>query len=440
MPINPMTGRLYDTTLGNGAPIGLTALNQRPQQFKAMDLIKGGSSMRLIRYRSHKSLLLHGRYRNPILRSLQRQRMYDNSYGVVRKDPNSFRAAWEDMKRDQMTQFNPFTWRRSATMSAFDPTAVQKEYGIINPIFKKTRLNNNAWLRKHNFVTEDGNLRHVIDPVAHARLSAGTTWDQRVKRQGNRALTNSENGTIQDYLNNANPDLLGRLRDSGKLSDLTMQDAGTIMRMSMQNSITGRIGGFIEGMHNPNSPMNEAIYGGDGELTTAGSSYLNGQAYGQLGNIYRKEGVNGVRELAGKSSEELMAKGLGESAAKKFASKGATELMARVGLEVGGAAVAQFIPGVDVAVDAYLAYQIASFAAKETAKLTNKFIIQPAASAYRSLTGSISSAPFGMGYHDTLAAATSRARGVQAIQNSRLNARSVLGSEAAPIAQHFASL
>jgi hypothetical protein len=44
---------------------------------------------------------------------------------------------------------------------------------------------------------------------------------------------------------------------------------------------------------------------------------------------------------------------------------------------------------------------------------------------------------FGMGYNDTEAAATSRARGVMAIQNSRLNARSMLGSEAGMMAAHF---
>jgi len=57
--------------------------------------------------------------------------------------------------------------------------------------------------------------------------------------------------------------------------------------------------------------------------------------------------------------------------------------------------------------------------------------------ANKSLQGSINKPMFGMGYKDTEAAATSRARGVMAIQNSRLNARSMLGSEAAMMAAHY---
>jgi hypothetical protein len=44
---------------------------------------------------------------------------------------------------------------------------------------------------------------------------------------------------------------------------------------------------------------------------------------------------------------------------------------------------------------------------------------------------------FGTGFKDNEVAATSRARGVMAIQNSRLNARSLLGSEASMMAAHF---
>jgi hypothetical protein len=57
--------------------------------------------------------------------------------------------------------------------------------------------------------------------------------------------------------------------------------------------------------------------------------------------------------------------------------------------------------------------------------------------ATKSFQGSIHKPIFGMGYKDTQFAATSRARGVMAIQNSRLNARSMLGSEAGMMAAHF---
>lgn len=57
--------------------------------------------------------------------------------------------------------------------------------------------------------------------------------------------------------------------------------------------------------------------------------------------------------------------------------------------------------------------------------------------AVQSAQGSIAKPVMGMGYRDTTVAATSRQRGVMAIQNSRLNARSVLGTEGAQMAAHF---
>jgi len=63
--------------------------------------------------------------------------------------------------------------------------------------------------------------------------------------------------------------------------------------------------------------------------------------------------------------------------------------------------------------------------------------INLAGDAAKSLQGSLNKPVMGMGYKDTQVAATSRARGVMAIQNSRLNARSMLGSEAGQMAAHF---
>lgn len=57
--------------------------------------------------------------------------------------------------------------------------------------------------------------------------------------------------------------------------------------------------------------------------------------------------------------------------------------------------------------------------------------------AVKSMQGSMRKPLFGMGYQDNEVAATSRSRGVMAIQNSRLNARSMLGAEASMMAAHF---
>jgi hypothetical protein len=57
--------------------------------------------------------------------------------------------------------------------------------------------------------------------------------------------------------------------------------------------------------------------------------------------------------------------------------------------------------------------------------------------AMKSMQGTINKPMFGTGFKDNEVAATSRSRGVMAIQNSRLNARSLLGSEASMMAAHF---
>jgi hypothetical protein len=83
-------------------------------------------------------------------------------------------------------------------------------------------------------------------------------------------------------------------------------------------------------------------------------------------------------------------------------------LWASLAMDVGQLGVAAFKSGVDFAKEGVQSYR-----------------------------GQINKGVMGMGYRDNTVAATSRARGVQAIQNSRLNARSVLGSEAGAMHAHF---
>jgi len=90
------------------------------------------------------------------------------------------------------------------------------------------------------------------------------------------------------------------------------------------------------------------------------------------------------------------------------------------------------VPGLQALGTASLLYDLGKMAGEVVVSGINL-----AKDAYKSVQGTINKPAFGMGYQDTEAAATSRARGVMAIQNSRLNARSVLGSEAGMMAAHF---
>jgi hypothetical protein len=136
-----------------------------------------------------------------------------------------------------------------------------------------------------------------------------------------------------------------------------------------------------------------------------------------------EQAVDFLRSTGGKGAKFF--RPLGAIATKKLASSGAATFLA-----TRGAAMA--LPGVQLLAAASFIYDIGQMAGEVV-----KSGINLAKDANKSLQGSISKPTFGMGYKDTEAAATSRSRGVQAIQNSRLNARSTLGTEGAMMAAHY---
>jgi hypothetical protein len=126
-----------------------------------------------------------------------------------------------------------------------------------------------------------------------------------------------------------------------------------------------------------------------------------------------------------KSTAKKAGTTLGEEALAKFGAK--------AGLEVGGALAARtalnFIPIVNTVMWAMTAYDLTRMFVPNTAK----FAIDSA----RSYQGWGSRGTFGSPYKTNEASLTSRSRGVSAIQNSRLNARSILGSEAGGMHAYF---
>lgn len=121
---------------------------------------------------------------------------------------------------------------------------------------------------------------------------------------------------------------------------------------------------------------------------------------------------------------------------KNLGVKGVTDLLTKGGrsgrLVVGARAASMAIPGLQVLGAMSLLYDLGNMAGQVV-----KSGINLARDAAKSMQGSINKPLFGMGYRDTEAAATSRQRGVMAIQNSRLNARSMLGSEAGMLAARY---
>jgi len=99
---------------------------------------------------------------------------------------------------------------------------------------------------------------------------------------------------------------------------------------------------------------------------------------------------------------------------------------------LGTRTAAMAIPGLNLLATASLVYDLGKMGGELV-----KSGINLAKDAVKSMKGSIDKPMFGMGYKDNEVSATSRARGVMAIQNSRLNARSMLGSEGSMMAAHF---
>ena len=141
--------------------------------------------------------------------------------------------------------------------------------------------------------------------------------------------------------------------------------------------------------------------------------------------IGKKAGLMAGQEML----EQGLLKTYGVRGAAQIARYGGKEGAKLVGTRVGGAALGFANPILTAAA----VYDISKMAA--TAVIGGGARL--ARDAMKSMQGSINKPAFGMGYVDNEVAATSRARGVAAIQNSRLNARSALGSEAGMMASHF---
>jgi hypothetical protein len=171
-----------------------------------------------------------------------------------------------------------------------------------------------------------------------------------------------------------------------------------------------------------------------GALGHAGAGGLTGEALtganravSHLASALGEQGLKrSGQATAAKALEEGVFKTLGFQRTLTAAGtkKGAMVLGART--------AAMALPGLNLLATASLVYDLGKMGGALV-----KGGLNLAKDAVKSMKGSIDKPGFGMGYKDNEVAATSRARGVAAIQNSRLNARSALGNEGSMMAAHF---
>jgi hypothetical protein len=155
-------------------------------------------------------------------------------------------------------------------------------------------------------------------------------------------------------------------------------------------------------------------------LSEAGTSYEN---LGRFGDKVTRKGPLG-RFLPKQSNISVMAK-MADDAGEKAAAR---VLRGQLYKKAGAFA----LRSASIVGNVALVYDLGKLAGKGVMAGGNF-----AKDAVKSMQGSMNKPLFGMGFRDNEVAATSRARGVAAIQNSRLNARSMLGSEAGMMAAHF---
>jgi len=216
----------------------------------------------------------------------------------------------------------------------------------------------------------------------------------------------------------------------------TSDEAARLTYASVDGAISGRVSGFMGQLRLGSEGMgivDEAASRSGNKAYTAGREAA--ERFMKSGGFEKKAGQFVVRE----GSEQLFQKA-GLKVGEKVTFNAARKIGGKAGLKVGArlatAAALQAVPVVGQIVGAVMLADLAMDVGKLGVEVF-KSGVDFAKEAAISYKGSINKGVMGMGYRDNTVAATSRARGVQAIQNSRLNARSVLGSEAGAMHAHF---
>ena len=215
----------------------------------------------------------------------------------------------------------------------------------------------------------------------------------------------------------------------------TADEAARLSYASVTGSVSGRVSGFMSQTRMGNLGM-DAVKAADAAGNKAFMSGV-GSAVRMMekGGFERVGGqflVKGGSELATKFGYQAGQRvGLG-TAARVGMQKGGAKIGARLALAAGANAVPVVGQFVSAALLASLVMDVGQLGVAAF-----KSGVDFAKEGVQSYRGQINKGVMGMGYRDNTVAATSRARGVQAIQNSRLNARSVLGSEAGAMHAHF---
>lgn len=339
-------------------------------------------------------------------------------------------------KRTHQSFFNPYSWGRyphvemySANYYAWGKpsnfvggaTARGAEAAVKGPItpFGTAQFINAA----HRTFT--GVETPLITPGYSGILtSTGSMGKGFGTKSATVALREGEASNIMEFLRQgrARPYIADILTESSTTVDRKLLTQA--MLASGEGSVTGTMGGFISGSMAGGGEMNPTVAKFATEHFTKGfnvaakwSDDVAGGVKTAYGRAVGELGAEGVGNLA---KGKILGSVLGKSAALKLGSMApaASAVAGPIGMVMFAYDMAKLVTGI------YM-----NTVVKPALNLTRD--------AMHSYMGTAAKPVMGMGFRDTEATATMRQRGVMAIQNSRLNARSMLGNEAGMAYSHF---
>lgn len=467
MPIDPMTGMpkpytqeemleapLYARTLEN-LP-GITAGVGFQAGRGARTMMAGGGFMDdAARFGVDKKAQRYGAFRSGAM-SLDPNDLSSGKqfFGFGRRSSRGARLAGEAGKqpiyygaRVNTLTARPRALRRMSSLSAFaeDQRTYTYAQGIRGPL-SKARFGPLGKLAEASGTMKDEAL---LGPGLFAGITAGRKMDlleRRAYSGSTRAMSKLGGSDIgiqrMASMNNARMTTMTMGSPAGIPMLERMTSSGTVLSEGMAAARSGEIGARGNLLASSMAGKGTRYMAGyfRGAQGFAGVAGLEGEAFAgaqkaiaHMTSALGTEGIAGVAgsKLAGEAAAKQVLK---EGVFKTLGTKGAMEAFGtKAGMKVLGArGAAMAVPGLNLLATASLVYDIGRMGGEVI-----KSGINLARDAEKSLQGSLSKPMFGMGYRDTEAAATSRSRGVMAIQNSRLNARSALGSEASMMAAHF---
>jgi len=222
------------------------------------------------------------------------------------------------------------------------------------------------------------------------------------------------------FIDDARPEGAPRL-GSTITSSGNMSQRMTATRQALLAGGTGTMSGQFGGL--AASTLGEI----DPNVRSIGSqSFLQGSARGT--QWAQELGIE--RNAAGRITAREAAKGAGRAAVgKKAAFSGAAKGLALMGGSIATGPAAPIVATVGAAIFAKDVLKLATTGAGHA--------METGLGAAKSLQGGLNTGIMEGGFTDNETTLTSRSRGVMAISNSRLNARSVLGHEASAMSQHF---